>query len=711
MVNFMSQSEFDAGGPQPSALGGAAGGIGTLASVIAQGPRMAAAADYQRAQAEHARAQTGYVGQQTQDLEFKRGQLQRRQDMATDLVKTLATPGVMGDPNQANSVLSKAYAFALADPDAAAHAGQVMGTVLAGLRMAQSNQPGAAARYDAAASAFPGGQAYQNTQSGFSESQANQIKLKQMELANAAKLKGADIVTVVPVSAQPGDIRNAQSMDRATFQAAPPGTWREISPSELQALTGPTNVRPVGAAPGTPATVTPLTTVYTTGGMTSVTPAQQQAETTDTVTVVPATAKPADISQAQTIRKADLLNAPPGTWREVTPAELSALRTPSTVRPAGAPATQPPTLTTTGEAITAGGQTPIAPAQQQAEGTPTPVVTPQGVRNVTSAATLGQQPAAKTPDEAQAQAIQATAAAAAQQQQTPPPVLPGEPPVPPGPTKTAAELYGDAARQAVLPKPPDKMTPEMSAEMAQLIEQSANRHFPVTGSRGTPGSWGPMANAEIARRADELRTRYGTPEYNSAGAAIERAIRDLQATGQLPQDEPQGMSLGRTIFGGKNVVELRAPGGYGGRSAAPAGAQPVASGAQAAPAAAPGSKPPMMHSASTGKFFAQINGRWVESDANGQPLQGQAPAQAQAAPARRPQQRAAPINPEDLLPSWLQPGRREAMRAGVPTTRQVSPARDIRMENGRRMGTVQGQRVPVDENGFPLDQAETLLAR
>lgn len=708
MVNFMSQSEFDAGGPQPSALGGAAGGIGTLASVIAQGPRMAAAADYQRAQAEHARAQTGYVGQQTQDLEFKRGQLQRRQDMATDLVKTLATPGVMGDPNQANSVLSKAYAFALADPDAAAHAGQVMGTVLAGLRMAQSNQPGAAARYDAAASAFPGGQAYQNTQSGFNASQANQVTLKQMELANAAKLKGADIVTVVPVSAAPGDIRSAQSMDRATFQAAPPGTWREISPSELQALTGPQNVRPVNAPPGTPTTVTPLTTVYTTGGQTAVSPTQQAAETTDVVTVVPATAKPADISQAQTIRKVDMANAPPGTWREVTPAELSALRTPSTVRPAGAPATQPPTLTTTGEAITAGGQTPIAPAQQQAEGAPKDVMGPKGPTTVTSAASVGTTPLATTPDQVRAAAEQQTVLQAQQQQQTPPPVLPGEPPVPPGPTQTAAELYGSAARQATVPKPPDKMTPEMSAEMNQLIEQSASRHFPVTGKFGTAGSWGPMANAEIARRAAEYRTRYGTPEYNDSGAAVERAIRDLQASGQLPPDAPQGMSLDRSIpFVGntKNIIELQTP--YGGR---PAG-QPAAptSGAQAAPAS--GQKPPMMHSASTGKFFAQINGRWVEADANGRPLQGQAPAQAQSAPAKRPQQRPAPINLEDLLPETLRPSRREAMRAGVPTTRQVAPARDIRMENGRRMGTVQGQRVPVDENGFPLDQAETLLAR
>jgi hypothetical protein len=116
--------------------------------------------------------------------------------------------------------------------------------------------------------------------------------------------------------------------------------------------------------------------------------------------------------------------------------------------------------------------------------------------------------------------------------------------------------------------PSQSLTPVTSAaqeglNMNALLDKLATEHWPAgTGmTGGIAGSLGPGARAKIS----ELTNKYMTsgPERGRSDAAMERAIRELQATGELAPDKVQGAQLGRSlgsIFATpRNVKELQKP--------------------------------------------------------------------------------------------------------------------------------------------------------
>lgn len=238
MVDFMSSAAFDAGGPQPSAAGGAAGGFGQLANVLAQGPRMHAQAAYLAAEADKARAETTGLTQ-------SQGVLQGRADRAQEAMGLLSDPTLTRDPQRLAAVMQRVTAIGLADPTLAPNMNGLMQGLLS--RAAMTNDV-LRRQTDAANAATPGGPAYGNTATGAAQEQANQRTLE------AQRQTGATGRTVI--EQQGANYRDPQA------------------------------VRPPNAPPGTPPVLTSLADVYA-HPSTPVSAAQQAAEAAPTSVMGP----------------------------------------------------------------------------------------------------------------------------------------------------------------------------------------------------------------------------------------------------------------------------------------------------------------------------------------------------------------------------------------------------------------------------------------
>jgi hypothetical protein len=499
MVDFMSPATFNAGGPQPSAVGGAAGGFGQLADVLAKGPMMHAQASYYGAQTDKARAET-------QGLTQAQGVAQGRAERAKEAMGLLSDPTIVNDPQRLAQVISRVTAIGMADPDLAPNMNAMLGGWLSRAGMSNAIMRREA---DAANAGTPGGPSYASTQTGAREAEAATTGRTVLTEAGAT---GRTAMTEAGAN-----LRDSQQLVSARLPGQDTST-PPITMSKADAFKR---------------------------GATVISATQQDREATP-MPVVPAGSDP---SVQPTLFPGGAVAAAPGAYTGVGAAQQAASVAPTTVLTRGGPALQAtgaataqnaqPVLGSADSVLAGAYQQQVFPGGAPSGAFSTPVTLPPAPGTVQPGTTP--QPPATTP-----------------QPEQPPATTPTE--APPGsPLATALALR---------PMPSQSLTPVTSAaqeglNMNALLDKLATEHYPAgTGmTGGIAGTLGPEARAKIIALTNKYMT--SGPERGRADAAMERSIRELQATGELAPDKVQGAQLGRSlgsIFSTpRNIKELQKP--------------------------------------------------------------------------------------------------------------------------------------------------------
>ena len=640
MVQFMSQSDFNAGGPYAGGAGSASSGIAKLGEVLAQAPMVRAKAGYYGSEAEHARAQTEQLRQQM-------GVAKGRQDRVTEAMAILSNPQALSDP----AAIARLHAIALVDPDIAQHATGIIGGLLA----ARGLQNEKAQRDADAYNASTGHATYGGTKTGQGAELANRTGNIVVTGQQQRQTDDNQIVQAIPPNAPPG--AQPQSMSRGEAKSR---GWTALPDQAVTTNVGPATVLPAGGGP--PAITS--TGAAQRGGQQPVLPSDTVQGVTGQDTFFPRgpgapAAAPPPAAQPPPPSTANV-PPPPGQQGEndTSPATSNTAQN------------QPPPNQQDGNSIN------LARAETDSEDDTDQQPAPGSdlAAMMSGVKTAQNQPSANVPG-AVAAAGPAAGTPPAPQAAPPPPQPPSAPvsttaaPSPvaqPQPANTAQPQGGlgstfqdeqlkraqqvGATWRALKGEPPvvppvSKLDPKGELDFGSLIDQSAADQYPQDQRNwhpGQPSEWGPNARNAINQRAHELYTSLGSPARENPGMAIQMAVKELQDKGQIPppgyRPSAGAIPFVQSLGYGHNVVELQPPRGQGpgqgqggpgqggpgqGAAGAPQGPQGPPNQPPAQPAAAPAAQnqPTTATNAKTGQRYVLVNGQWVEIKTDNQPSQ------------------------------------------------------------------------------------------
>jgi hypothetical protein len=649
-LTFQSQQAFEGGGSQPSQVGGVASGLGQLANVIAQGPRIAASAQYMAAEAARARAQTSGL---TQEQELAQ----------TRAHNTVELGGLLGDPNLLadGAKTARAMAIVASDPNLSQHATGIMGMVIGnavknGVMTRQQgdtfmSQQGGGPSYTSTASGQQVAEGAATTRTGMTVQ--GQKDIANIDVAGRQTIQDTQSVQAVPAGAPAGT-----SPTTMTRKQANQGGYRIVSDTEAAAQAVPQVTTPPNAPPGTRGTYTPQGTIALHPGDYSPTSTTEYETGAQLVPVVPAGSPPGTPPVMKS--RSEIAG---GGWTEIAPAQQQAEAGPTSVIGADGR----PTLMGTGQATATGAQPVLGGGPGQVQG-----VAEQGTVWPSSALSGGPpiNLTPSTPAPPSPESLPQVIASGGRPQQPPaasPALLPAVTPPGPSPAQRVGAAEKEQAVAARPPLPQRPMDEVASKDLPGQVDAAVTKVYPadpgILGGRQLV--WPPEARMQIIQKAQQYY-------MNNEGLvpAINHAISDLQASGNLPAPGRQGLAVpGKGVVAGAGMVPWNAnpqggPQGPQGGSPTPTTAN---QGARAVPAGPP------QRDRTTGLYWAKgADGRYVQTDPNGNPLgaggPGPSPAVAATPPAKR-----APAATEDEPPP--PPPLPNAPPARVnPRTGAVAPA-------------------------------------
>jgi hypothetical protein len=530
---------------------GAAAGIGQGVGQLAQ---VLARGPLIHAQAAHMATQDDLARAQTtgvqSDTALKQGKLSRAQEAQA----LLSDPNLVRDPTK----MARLYAIGAADPDIASHLGGMVAGIMSNMAFNKSITQREADIHSGGSGAV----AYQNTPTGVGEGLGNQRTIEGMRVAGAQKLKESEGQWVIGADGKP----HLTTLGQATAGNMTPTTPENVRQGDTQVL-----ARPRNAPPGT------------------------RPEAMTTRDAIARGYEVVSSAQVQAGDKPMSYNTPNG---------------PQIGTEATAPGHAP--IMTVPEAQGALYGNLLFPQQGQ----PSPLASALGGEGTTpfplpsAGATppAPQQPPAPTPGSPTAPATPVVPGAAATPAPAPAPLTDEE-------KLNTAGFAGQLATRMASTVAATKLTGKQAADFETYLNSAATRNYPLAPGLfpGEKREFGPMAKAEINRRAQEYFTSRNPNFRDNVGASVDQAIRDLQVkktpgekTTLLP---PSGVLPGNFwehVPGAgvdKHVVELQTDENAANTST------PSRPGNLAPPV--PG-QPPTATDAKTGKRYIFRNGQWTD---------------------------------------------------------------------------------------------------